>query len=379
MDIADYEGAVDLVVRAARERRAAAISALAVHGLMTGVFDEEHKYRLNHFDLLVPDGQPVRWVLNWLHRAGLRDRVYGPNLTLNVCARAASEGLPVYFYGSTGEVLASLRQKLEAKHPGLIIAGMKPSRFRRLRPEEKVELATHIRSSGATIAFIGLGCPRQEAFAYEFRDHLQMPILAVGAAFPFLAEISPQAPRWMQNAGLEWLFRLRSEPRRLWRRYLLLNPAYLLLVAMQALEVSRFSTDGRLPTHELLYGLITKAGDPQRILVSKKQVFVSMLKAFSNSTLARNTACMTLGQGVQLNIQALYFVEIARSLGVRNYGAFVGVVALVGIIHPFGALGSGKRTFSSALVTTAFCGSLLLLAVRRFHTSRCLLKYHICS
>jgi exopolysaccharide biosynthesis WecB/TagA/CpsF family protein len=138
--------------------------------------------------------------------------------------------------------------------PGLIIAGMKPSMFRRLRPEEKIALVQQIRASGAAIAFVGLGCPRQEAFTYEFRDHLPMPILAVGAAFPFLAGRTRQAPRWMQDAGLEWLFRLQSEPRRLWRRYLLLNPAYLVCVAMQALGVSRFSTDGRSPTSELLYG-----------------------------------------------------------------------------------------------------------------------------
>lgn len=254
MNVTDYEGAVDFIVRAARARRGAAISALAVHGLMTGVFDGEQKFRLNHFDLLVPDGQPVRWVLNWLYRAGLHDRVYGPDLTRKVCGRAATEKLPVYFYGSTVEILASLRAQLEVTYPGLIIAGMQPSKFRRLTSEEKIELSQHIRSSGAAIAFVGLGCPRQEAFAYEFRDHLQMPILAVGAAFPFLARITPQAPRWMQDAGLEWLFRLQSEPRRLWRRYLLLNPAYLFCVAMQALGVSRFSTDGQSPTHELLYG-----------------------------------------------------------------------------------------------------------------------------
>jgi N-acetylglucosaminyldiphosphoundecaprenol N-acetyl-beta-D-mannosaminyltransferase len=218
------------------------------------VFDREQKFRLNHFDLLVPDGQPVRWVLNWLHHAGLSDRVYGPNLTLKLCARAAQEGCPVYFYGSTDEVLCSLRRNLEFRFPSLIIAGMEPSKFRRLRPDEKLELATRIRTSGAAITFVGLGCPRQEAFAYEFRDHLQMPTVAVGAAFPFLAGIVPQAPAWMQNAGLEWFFRLAAEPRRLWQRYLLLNPAYVFLVAMQAIGISRFSTDGQSPTNELLYG-----------------------------------------------------------------------------------------------------------------------------
>jgi exopolysaccharide biosynthesis WecB/TagA/CpsF family protein len=254
ISVADYEGAVDVIARAARERIGAAVSALAVHGLMTGVFDREQKFRLNHFDLLVPDGQPVRWVLNWLHRAGLPDRVYGPNLTLRVCARAAQDGHPVFFYGSTEEVLSSLRCNLEAKFPSLMIAGMEPSKFRCLRQGEKVALAARIRSSGAAITFVGLGCPRQEAFAFEFRDHLQMPTLAVGAAFPFLAGIVPQAPGWMQDAGLEWLFRLAAEPRRLWRRYLFLNPAYLFLVALQAFGVSRFSTEGRSPTRELLYG-----------------------------------------------------------------------------------------------------------------------------
>src|SRR5262252_1366659 len=89
----DYDRAVEAIAQAAHQRSGFAVSALAVHGLMTGVFDRQQQFRLNHFDLLVPDGQPVRWVLNWLHRANLRDRVYGPNLTLKVCARAEKDGL----------------------------------------------------------------------------------------------------------------------------------------------------------------------------------------------------------------------------------------------------------------------------------------------
>ena len=104
----DYETAVERIIRAARERRGFAASALAVHGLMTGVLDEEQRYRLNRFDLLVPDGQPVRWALNWLYRAGLKDRVYGPNLMRKVCARAAQEGLGIFFYGSTEEILSAM-------------------------------------------------------------------------------------------------------------------------------------------------------------------------------------------------------------------------------------------------------------------------------
>ena len=254
IDAIDYEAAVDFIFRAAKERRGATVSALAVHGVMTGVLDKEHKFRLNHFDLLVPDGQPVRWVLNALYGTKLTDRVYGPNLTLKVCERAAAEGLPIYLYGSTPEILAGLTQSLEMRFPGIRIAGAEPSKFRRLKPEEKTELANRITASGASIALVGLGCPRQEAFAYEFRDLLSMPILAVGAAFPFIAGLVPQAPSWMQARGLEWLFRLFAEPKRLWRRYLYLNPTYVFLVALQACRISRFPTDGRLPIEETLFG-----------------------------------------------------------------------------------------------------------------------------
>jgi N-acetylglucosaminyldiphosphoundecaprenol N-acetyl-beta-D-mannosaminyltransferase len=254
VDAVDYEGAMDFIFRAAREKRGAAVSALAVHGVMTGVLDREQKFRLNHFDLLVPDGQPVRWVLNWLYRAQLSDRVYGPNLTLKVCARAAAEGQSIYLYGGSPEILSAFTESLERRFPGIRIAGAEPSKFRRLTPEEKTALAHRVVSSGASITLVGLGCPRQETFAYEFRETLSMPILAVGAAFPFLAGLIPQAPLWMQNRGLEWLFRLTSEPRRLWRRYLYLNPAYLFLVAMQACRLLRFPTEGVSPIGEQLFG-----------------------------------------------------------------------------------------------------------------------------
>lgn len=254
MDAVDYEAAVDFVIRAALECRGAAVSALAVHGLMTGVLNREHQYRLNHFDLLVPDGQPVVWALNLLHGTGLRQRVYGPNLTLRLCARTAQEGIATYFYGSTLEVLSALKNNLEFRFPGFRIAGMEPSKFRRLSSEERNDLVARVRNSGASIVFVGLGCPRQEVWAYEFSELLSMPILAVGAAFPFLAGKLPQAPKWMQDRGLEWLFRLCAEPRRLWRRYVFLNPAYVLLVALQATGLSRFAADGTSPSAELLYG-----------------------------------------------------------------------------------------------------------------------------
>lgn len=249
----DYETAVERIITAARERRSMTISALAVHGLMTGVLDAEQKCRLNRFDLLVPDGQPVRWALNLLHGCGLRDRVYGPNLMHKVCARAAKEGLSIYLYGATSEILRKMRQRLEELYPEIQIAGMDVSRFRRLTPEENEEALRRIQESGASIAMVGLGCPRQEVWAYEARQTLAMPVLAVGAAFPFTAGTVRQAPPSMQRWGLEWAFRLYMEPR-LWRRYLFLNPAYLLLLALQACGLHRFRSEGQEPRQLLLFG-----------------------------------------------------------------------------------------------------------------------------
>lgn len=254
IDTVDYEGAEDFIIRAAKEKRGAAISALAVHGVMTGALNAEHRFRLNHFDLLVPDGQPVRWALNLLHGVKLQDRVYGPALTLKVCERAAAEGLSIFLYGGTAEILSTLTESLKRRYPAIKIAGAEPSKFRRLTPEEKPELVNRIVSSGASIALVGLGCPRQEVFAYELHRQISMPTLAVGAAFPFIAGLIPQAPSWMQDRGLEWFFRLCSEPRRLWKRYLYLNPAYLSLLGLQALRIKHFSSDGTCPTREELYG-----------------------------------------------------------------------------------------------------------------------------
>ena len=235
----DYDAAVDTLVSAARDGRRCTCSALAVHGVMTGVLDPEHRYRLNHLDLVVPDGQPVRWALRLLHGKRLRDRVYGPELTLRTCAAAAEHGLPVYFYGSTEETLHQLIGSMRARFPTLSIAGFEPSRFRPLTNEEREETVDRIRASGARIVFVGLGCPRQETWTYELGDALSMAVLAVGAAFDFHAGILPQAPSWMQRIGLEWLFRLAAEPKRLWRRYLYLNPAFVTLVAGQATGLYR--------------------------------------------------------------------------------------------------------------------------------------------
>ncbi|WP_229881994.1 WecB/TagA/CpsF family glycosyltransferase [Streptomyces alanosinicus] len=184
-------------------------------------------------DLVTPDGQPVRWALNLLHGAALTEPVCVPDLTLHVLQAAVGEGMPVYLYGSTQRTLDLLMLNLRNRLPALKIAGHEPSKFRAVRPGEGVEIAARITESGARMVLVGLGCPRQELFVHAMRPLSPMPLLAVGAAFDFHAGILRRPPVWMRRAGLEWLWRLGSEPRRLWRRYLLLNPHYLALLAAQ--------------------------------------------------------------------------------------------------------------------------------------------------
>ena len=235
----DYEYGVEAIVEAAKKGESLAMTALAVHGVMTGFYDPVHRRRLNGLDLVTPDGQPVRWALNWIHGIKLPDRVYGPTLTLKVLSAAEKEGLPVYFYGSKQETLDRLLSNLQVKFPKLKVAGAEPSKFRRLSSSEKEEAIKRIKDSGAAIAFVGLGCPRQEVWAYEYRDRLPMPLMAVGAAFDFHAGTVPQAPPWMQNLGLEWLFRFLQEPGRLWKRYLFLNPVYLTFTFLETFSISK--------------------------------------------------------------------------------------------------------------------------------------------
>jgi exopolysaccharide biosynthesis WecB/TagA/CpsF family protein len=251
----DYEAAVDRIIQAAHARQSLGVSALAVHGVMTGVLDAEHGYRLNKLDLVVPDGQPVRWALNILYGTKLNDRVYGPNLTLYVCERAAAEGLPIYLYGSTEPVLRAFISNLQQKYPSLQIAGSQPSRFSKLSVQEKSEVVKSISESDAAITLVGLGCPRQEVWVYEHLGLLSMPKLAVGAAFDFHAGTLSQAPSLMQLHGLEWLYRLTREPGRLWKRYLFLNPHYLALLALQLSKLRRFPVlDEQVPVDEIRFG-----------------------------------------------------------------------------------------------------------------------------
>ena len=229
----DYQTATSELIKAAQDRRPLAAAALAVHALGEARNDPNYQRKLNCLDLATPDGQPVRWALNWLHETDLADRVYGPFLMREVCQAAAREGLPVFLFGATQATLDKLCVRLRNWDSRLIIAGTKPSRFRQISADEAEAVARDIIASGARLVFCGLGCPRQEHWVHAMKPLLPMPTLAVGAAFALWAGERKMAPALMQRFGFEWLYRLAQEPGRLWSRYLFHNPRYLLDIVVQ--------------------------------------------------------------------------------------------------------------------------------------------------
>lgn len=231
----NYEAVVEKVILCAKRKECLAVTALAVHGIMEGFIDESFRKGLNEIHIVTPDGQPVRWSLNLLGAKEVKERVYGPALMIKICEKAANGKLSIFLYGSKIEVLEKLQTNLLSKYPHLIIAGKQADRFREASPEEEgIDIAA-IKNSKADIVFVGRGCPRQEKWIVNKIGKLDCPMIAVGAAFDFHAGTLKQAPQFFQQWGLEWLFRLIQEPKRLWRRYLLYNPRFMFHLSLQLL------------------------------------------------------------------------------------------------------------------------------------------------
>jgi N-acetylglucosaminyldiphosphoundecaprenol N-acetyl-beta-D-mannosaminyltransferase len=203
------------------------VCVTGVHGVMESQRDPELLAIHNASGLTTPDGMPMVWAG---HKAGAdwMDRVYGPDLMLNVLARAAERGWTSFLYGGKDGVPELLAEKLAERIPGVKFAGMYSPPFRPLTEEEDDAIVKRINDSGAQLVWVGLSTPEQERWMAAHRDRLNAPAMfGVGAAFDFHAGLVPQAPPWMQRNGLEWFYRLTKEPKRLWRRYFKNNPAYL--------------------------------------------------------------------------------------------------------------------------------------------------------
>jgi len=204
-----------------------AVCVSTVHMVMEAFDDPEFQRIVNSADRVTPDGVPLVWALRLL---GIENatRVYGPSLLPIVCDLARERDLSVGFYGGSPGVLDELVRRIWQRFPGLDVSFAFSPPFRNLSAEEDQKLIEGIEESKTDILFVGLGCPRQERWIAEHRSSLSCVMVGVGAAFDFHAGHKAQAPAWIQAAGLEWLFRLCCEPRRLWRRYLYHNPRFLL-------------------------------------------------------------------------------------------------------------------------------------------------------
>jgi N-acetylglucosaminyldiphosphoundecaprenol N-acetyl-beta-D-mannosaminyltransferase len=235
----NYNEAASIITEKASKNISFGVSALAVHGLVTAYKDHQLKTLVNKIDMVVPDGQPIRWSLNSFYQLGLRDRVYGPKLTLKVLEEANQKSLNVYLYGSTQNTCQKFSEYISKHYPQINIVGIHVDRFREATPEEDLEDIKKINQSGAHIVLVGRGCPRQEVWVANHLNKVNAAMMAVGAAFDFYAGTVKQAPKWIQDFGLEWLFRFIQEPRRLWRRYLFTNSTFIYLFLKHKLFVRK--------------------------------------------------------------------------------------------------------------------------------------------
>lgn len=220
------------------ERRLGYICLAPAHNLMAARADDDLRSVFNRSLLTVPDGMGTVWFLRLLgHEAG---RVYGPDLMLAACGRGQAPGWRHFFLGGAQGVTEKLVERLLAKFPQLLVAGSYAPPFGEITAQETDEMVKQINTAAPDIVWVGLGSPKQERWMAEFRPRLQASLLVgVGAAFDFLSGAKPQAPAWMQSAGLEWLFRLGNEPRRLWRRYAA-YPLFVVLALAQIVGITRY-------------------------------------------------------------------------------------------------------------------------------------------
>jgi N-acetylglucosaminyldiphosphoundecaprenol N-acetyl-beta-D-mannosaminyltransferase len=226
VDATSYAETADAVIERAESGAGGMVCVATAHMAIECFDDPALRRAVNSADRVTPDGMSLVWALRRMG-VGAASRVYGPSLLPILCARAEARGIAVGLYGGAPEVQGALVAELRRRFPRLRIPFAWSPPFRELDPAEDAAACDAIAAASVGILFVGLGCPKQERWMAAHRDALPCVLVGVGAAFDFLAGAKPQAPAWMQGAGLEWLFRLGSEPRRLWRRYLVGNTRFL--------------------------------------------------------------------------------------------------------------------------------------------------------
>lgn len=232
IDALTWDNALARVIQWAAARESRYVCACNVHSVVTATRDIEFKIAVNNADMATPDGAPVAWAMRRLGHAAQK-RINGPDLMLKYLEHAERLGQVVFLFGSTEATLAQLRARLEKHFPRLRIAGICSPPFRPLSRQEDENIVGMINDSGAHVVFVGLGCPKQEKWMAEHRGRINAVMIGVGAAFDYHSGAVKRAPLWWQQHGLEWLYRLGSDPRRLFRRYMVTNTLFMFGFARQ--------------------------------------------------------------------------------------------------------------------------------------------------
>lgn len=216
----------NLIIDLSRKKKSGYVCVANVHMLVTAVRDTGFSDIMENASVVVPDGMPLVWDMK---RQGYNEieRISGYDLLDSICQKAQEERISVYFYGAHENVLKGFLARTEGRYPSLIISGAEAAPVLPERPAVDNTVVAKIRSSGANIVFVGLGCPKQEYWMKEYTNKLDAVLIGVGAAFDFHAGTKRRAPKWMQKSGLEWLYRLGKEPKRLWKRYLITNSYFI--------------------------------------------------------------------------------------------------------------------------------------------------------
>lgn len=234
IDVVDWNSAIARIKGWASARESRYVCICNVHSVVTATSDDEFATVVRDADMATPDGAPVAWLIS-RQTSRKQERINGPDLMWRYISQAASEGGSIFLYGATESTLLTLRSRLAAEFPQVKVAGVYSPPFRPLTTEEDEGVVEMINASGATTVWVSLGCPKQEKWMAAHRGRIRAVMIGVGAAFDYHAGTIQRAPLWMQRNGLEWLHRLASEPRRLWKRYLVTNTLFIVLSVRQLL------------------------------------------------------------------------------------------------------------------------------------------------
>lgn len=240
VDTYTFSDAVDRVLCWSLRNESRSVYFCNVHAVITARKNRELQDAINSADMVNPDGKPVAWLVGVLSDRQ-QEKVSGPDFMIELCERLGKNGLSCYLYGSTQNTLEKLEASLNQRYENLRIVGKYSPPFRRLTMAEEEKIIFNMNSSGANVVFVGLGCPKQEIWISNNREKIEAVTLGVGAAFDYHAGVIRRAPEWMQRNGFEWLFRLLSEPRRLWRRYLVTNIKFVFYVALLLIKRTNHS------------------------------------------------------------------------------------------------------------------------------------------